>query len=467
MPNQATINDVNHCQQPEQNHRASSQITVTHEARNQHQAQEQAVLRSLSVPPSSSTTNLPESNQQLEPTRLENEEDLTDEAEGDRLDLLDVPDVPSMLTLETTGSALPNTTLSAAMSLVGMPLPANFVVADALYPILPPAPELEGRCQSKYLRDSTHQTLNANIKFSRYWRDHQGDTIFLDRPTDDNVVSVDDLRRKLSERRTDTESNESGTGIRRSQSRSVSIKKDSVDVHSSLEKLERSIAEIKAKQAALMKKRALEKVESFPSPASWDEDSTHATVKQEHISLPPPTMSKNAVNVEQDTEDVLAALGVTGSPKPVGITNTKLPEGFHALTNGNRPENPFLNGSSTSLRFSTTAPRAPPPLHPSYERRSSANATSHSPSVAAPCHVNGHALHTDAAGQGNVHTNKSEDEFWPSPREPPFEGSGSRKRSYSRRHDTSSSEEDAPRRQEEDVTPKYKRRQPKVAPAYR
>ena len=470
MSNGTSLHNLNPSHGPGHISIVTPQHGVSHQTNPKYQLQQKLQPQSHSTQPVSDLIKLPGSNQQMGFTSQDSDGSLVDDGEEDQMNTLDIPEIPSMLTSDVTRLALPNTLISAPISLIGMPLPANFVVADALYPIPSPAPEHAGRCQSKYWRERTQETVRNNIRQSKYWRDHQEDTIFFSRPSDDDVVSIGDHRRKLGERHMDLELSDIGTGPSRSQSRSVSIRKDSVDVYTSLEKLERGIAEIKAKQAELMRKRARERGEPYHSPQLSCEPSPgnkHTPVRQEHASPPSVTKTREATKMEQDTEDVLASLGVTGAPKPVTMINEQLRERTYALPNRINVEDSRFDGSTTSPKFRPPVPPPPPPPS-AYERGILSNVTNRSLSSAGPGQSNGHVLDANAVDQDHEHLDRTENQLWTSPKEALFEMSGSRKRSYSHRRDASSSDEDTPaRRQEDDVTPKFKRRQPKVAPAYR
>lgn len=75
--------------------------------------------------------------------------------------------------------------------------------------------------------------------------------------------------------------------------------------------------------------------------------------------------------------------------------------------------------------------------------------------------------HFGFAANGNAYQHGTQDGNGASPIQYQSERSLSRKRSYDQREESSSEEGDSPRRQEDDITPKHKKRQPKVAAAYR
>lgn len=400
-------------------------------------------------------------------------EDGTEEIEEVDLGLLDIPDLPTNLSKHGENIHLPNTIVSPPVSLIGMPLPANFVVADALYPIAPPAPETEGRCQSKYLRDVTSDVLCENIQVSKYWKDHKDDTAFLDIPDADNVISIHEIRAQLKERRINGEANDDSTRQTRSESRSsIALRKDSVDARSRLEQLELEKAETLAKIAAKEKQRALkrgEQVSPPPSAAGGTPNDGQTIVREEQVTAAPSTMSGKAVTYQQNTEDVLAALGVTGAPKPVTATNGAYNGLMHNQPNGSRPGPGRQYGDVQNIGTLSYSPDygPPPPPPPLTWQPSFSNGANGSPSSAVPGSMNGHASSTNGAELDNGYYNSGTDAEILSPNAAPYSQSSIRKRSYNRR-DSSSSDGDSPaRRQEDEVTPKLKRRQPKVAAAYR
>ena len=391
---------------------------------------------------------------------------IAQDLEEDDLSLLDVPDRPMGISEQGGNNYLQNTIVSPSASLIGMPLPANFIVADALWPIPPPAPENEGRCQSKYLRNLTLENLFENIQSSKYWKDHKDDTAFLTIPNEDSAMPISELQAQIMNRRAGGDAN----GEARSQSRGASSKPDPIDVLTNIEKLEREIAEMKAK----MHKRSLAKGEQTPLPLAVAEASPvrgHANIKEEIHSPPRIVTTNKKSDTERDTEDILAALGVTGSPKPVSTTN-----GIH---NNVQVESSLIwqesaveqqqemhdnRPSSYSPGFGFLPPPPPPPPvdHSPWPERTDGSPRSYSLD-----HANGSAFDTNGTNNGNGYYNSGPDGEVISPNESRRGNLASRKRSHHHR-DSISDDDDAPaRRQEDDVTPKLKRRQPKVAAAYR
>ena len=78
-------------------------------------------------------------------------------------------------------------------TLVGRPLPTNFIVADALAPFAPPALGDNGLCRSKYLErpESIHEV--QNVKETSDWNTHKKDPMFATLSDDGKLVSFREL----------------------------------------------------------------------------------------------------------------------------------------------------------------------------------------------------------------------------------------------------------------------------------
>lgn len=232
-------------------------------------------------------------------------EDDFNESEEDDLTLLDVPDLPPS-TAQYGGAVVP---------LVGMPIPANFVVADALFPMEPPSPEAEGRCQSKYVRSLQADALLQNIRDSTYWKDLKEDVIFSSISTDGDYISLDECRSKTKERQRPLEEilRES-----RSESRSAAPRKEAAEAAKSLEQLQRALEQAKSdianREKRLKEKKGLRSL-SDTQPSIKDEE---LLVKAEPMSPPQSATVENGSGYRDESEDLLASLGVTGTAKPIG-----------------------------------------------------------------------------------------------------------------------------------------------------
>ena len=203
------------------------------------------------------------------------------------------------------------------ISRIGRPMPANFIVADALWPIQPPSAESEGKCQSKYFSDKGRL---QSITDSPYWKDHEDDTIFLEIPDTGEIISIADCRFKIKERQKHPVDSEVQRKSR-SQSRSVAPRSaEAAEMAESLETLERALAEAKAKQAEMIRNRKRPKQRQHSDIKEEKQQQTFEEVtkiKLEHQSPPQEAISEQPARHPQGTEDILASLGVTGTPKPV------------------------------------------------------------------------------------------------------------------------------------------------------
>ena len=416
--------------------------------------------------------SVPEWSESASKSPVEDESALEELADDD-LSLLDVPDLPKILSQHNKGNHLPNMKVSLPATLISMPLPANFVVADALYPIPPPGPEDGERCLSKYLRLMNSESLNEHIAASKFWKDHKDDTVFLARPDDNMVITIDEVRAQLKHRHIYGETINDPNKQMRTQSLNGSVRKDSNDVLTQVEKLEREIAEMKEK----MRKKTLTKGDQASPPPAVSQPSPNVydvQVKEEQSSPRHLSTIELAPKLHQDTEELLAALGVTGSPKPVTTPNRAYsglqfsPLHDKSSNDARRSQEPrngdFKPGPSDS---GFLPPPPPPPPPPPHQLPSLSEGMEASPISTDLGDLNSHAVHANGLDSGNgYHITGPDGEVF-SPDQPRYEDARGHKRSHNRR-DSFSDEDDAPaRRQEDDVTPKFKRRQPKVAAAYR
>ncbi len=268
--------------------------------------------------------------------------EILDHDSEDDLDSLDVPDLPQTSLNFTSVSRQP-------INLTRHPLPGNFIVADALAPFPSPEPQDEGRCKSKYQFDANLKGSLEHFKDSKYWdKEHADDVVFFDLAADGKVVPVDEVLSTIRQRRTHPESSDDLNRNSRSQSRTIPVNQDSLDMKTTLERLEREMAEAKAKlDAKLGKGRAANLVHgSTTQPVqSVQPRSRDHEIKKEYQTPPQSASSEKAIKSEQDTEDVLAALGVTGAPKPA--TAAHRPD--HSMGHGS-PNDMHMSRSSSSSR---------------------------------------------------------------------------------------------------------------------
>ena len=196
----------------------------------------------------------------------------------DDLNMLDIPDLPPSSRHLTDQKIRAGGT---SIRLIGRPLPANFIVADAISPIDPPRPENDGLCDSKYQRRGFLKNLLQHVKDSDDWDELSKDPIFLTISDESQAISIQHLKSIYNPRLVDDNSQEAESQVDEAmeETRSPRNGSDTWDVMDSLEH---------ALNAGRRKGNG----------------STHSTSS---------TQSKP----RKDTEEVLAALGVTGAPKPV------------------------------------------------------------------------------------------------------------------------------------------------------
>ncbi len=353
-----------------------------------------------------------------------------------------------------------------------MPLPANFVVADTLYPIAPPAPEMEGRCQSKYFRDNNLILLKENIRESKYWKDHKDDPIFSGYSKNDSVVSLDELFSKIKERHVNGDLSEDPMRSSRSLSRSVSVRQNSGDFRGDLETLERDLAKLRAEMER--KERLARSKHSSPPQSVTSEKFTVEKVVVKQEEMPPQSaFSEKAPMSAQETEDVLASLGVTGPPKPImrplrTSIHGSPDDNIRSLSRSSSKAEISLLPKDHQTNGSPQYPQGyvpPPPPPPPYRQHSFPEGANGSPLSAPPLYMNSYSCNANAGEYGNGPSEYGPDAQFTSPTELHSERSRSRKRSYTRRGSISDEETPA-RRQEDDIAPKHKRRAPKVQEAY-
>ena len=276
--------------------------------------------------PGQRTQSLTSISSQVTPKSPPTTQALDYDFEEDALNSLDIPD-------------LPQTTLHP-ITLISQPLPGNSVVADALAPFPSPAPQDEGCCKSKYQHNANLDACLEHFKDSKYWdKEHADDVVFTDIPTDGKIVPVQEVISTIRHRRMHPESGDESNRDSRSQSRTVSKNQESLEVNITIDRMERELAETRAKlQAKLDKRRAVNSMDASPlrsvkleKPRLRDQE-----IKTEYIATPQSATSEKPIKSEQDAEDVLAALGVTGAPKPVTATAWPDQHTGHGSPNGMR-----------------------------------------------------------------------------------------------------------------------------------
>lgn len=412
---------------------------------------------------------------------------------------------------------------------VSRPLPADFIVADGIVPISPPSIEDDGRSLSKYHARETLESLDQNIKDSDYWDEVKEDPIF--QPVLDNgaILTVAELisHRDLHDDADEGSDSEREDGELTQESNMTSDEPDSYDFMNSLEH---------ALNAGGASANAYQPL---------GEPSTHA-VEQAHLPSQYEEASSD-IDTARATEERLAALGVTGLPKPVRAPARPYPppetqtQASPTQDSGSRGRSPIRldtcvvpstlsmfsanyvhssisnncsdrshSGSGNRLRerdpvspqYGTTDDKhitspvrmnsygssadnterrdmtarpghngIPPPPPPPLRKSSTYDGNNESPPSSGSSH--GHANgHSNGYAIQNIDTENgyrrySADGHPVSPIKLRSERVNVRKRDYDHRDSSEDERENERRRQEDDYTPKLKRRQPKVAEAYR
>jgi hypothetical protein len=426
--------------------------------------------------------------------------------EADDLKALDIPDLPSSSTLLTDEIILAG---RASFRLVKRPLPANFIVADAIAPFEAARAEDQGRCESKYWSNGILSELSQHVRNSSDWDDLLNDPIFLDIPVDSEIIPLEDLTSLYNPRHYDDGIEESEEQLEEivTESKNPQNGEDMGDV---MDSLEHALSEGRRKQP----------------------DSTYNTTD----------ISNEPVQPSNNTEELLAALGVTGAPKPVRAPARPYPPPSQEQQGQVPSDGRAWSSSKSSSRYESRAvsnsahnsshcsqyhrqlshdgrSRSNSEVNIEYHDREGADmlkqadsytnrysAREHTPTgqtihgstertyplqyeqpppppplVQKPLFSEGIGIRPLSAGQnlGNhplfadhnseisaSHNRQAADGVSSSPSKIRSERYNGRKREYDHR-DSSDENETPGRRQVDDVTPKLKRRQPKVAEAYR
>ena len=426
--------------------------------------------------------------------------------EEDNLNALDIPDIPPSSTFLLDEVILAG---HASFCLVKRPLPSNFIVADAIAPFESSREEDQGRCESKYWPKGDLGKLYQHVKDSNDWIDVSNDPIFLTIPEESEIIPVEDLTSLYNQTHSDDGNEESEEQNQEIVGESKSLQ-DGGDTGDFMDSLEHALSEGRRKQP-----------------------------EQKCITN---NIPKESVESHSSTEELLASLGVTGTPKPVRAPARPYPpppseqqdqassDHIHrassrspsryglsailiqfiasAFSNYNHRQfaqdryprsssgikseyrdddqddtwkHNGLSNNSYAAHDNTLTSRT---THGSSERSYSQN-FEHPPRPAplaqkhpfpdsvsirplsAEQNLGNHPLFADPiSANGTTYNKQSIVEHYSSPIKAHSERLNGRKREYD--HRDSSDEGEAPgRRQVDDFTPKLKRRQPKVAEAYR
>ena len=179
------------------------------------------------------------------------------------------------------------------IDLTGRPLSSNFVVAEAI-PLLPPEPENDGCCRSKYTDRGKPDILGRNIKDTSYWEEFSMDPIFSSIPDGGVVVPIDYLKSLYDPRQANGEQNQEPENDDNYSHRNTKFELGGEDVGDVMDSLEHAL--------------------NAGRPKPLELSSSKSSVAVDHASEP---HSDSWAPSARDTEAMLAALGVTGAPKPV------------------------------------------------------------------------------------------------------------------------------------------------------
>lgn len=436
--------------------------------------------------------------------------------EEDDLNALDIPDIPPSSKFLGDEMIFAG---HASFCLVKRPLPSNFIVADAIAPFESSRAEDRGRCESKYWPKGGLEKLYQHVKDSSDWVDVSNDPIFLTIPEESEVVPLEDLTSLYNQTHSDdgnVDGNEDGNEDGR-------------------EEMEAQIQE---------EGEASRSLQDGERKGDFMDSLEHALGEGRRKQ---PEQNGNATNTSQEpveshtnTEELLASLGVTGTPKPVRAPARPYPppsleqQGQVPSDNTNRQTsrspsryewsivsirliNPTLTDDNcrqlaqdrhfksssgiksehhdyeegdtwkhthlyndrytpheskfTSRNMHGSSERSYPrefeqPLVSVVHKHSFSEGVGIRP-LSAEQNLGNHPLFADPVStNGTSYNRQSMVEQYNSPVKTYSERLNGRKREYD--HRDSSDEGEAPgRRQIDDFTPKLKRRQPKVAEAYR
>ena len=426
--------------------------------------------------------------------------------EEDDLNALDIPDMPPSSLSLTDEMILSG---RSEYKLVKRPLPANFVVADALAPFETAGVEDQGFCESKYWLHGGLGKLYQNSRDSSDWDDYSNDPIFTSIPEESELISLEDLTSLYNPNHCDDGNEEVEEQLREATEEAKSPQ-DGEHTGDIMDSLDHALSEGRRKQT----------------------DSKNNTTNSSNESAMPHT----------EAEEILASLGVTGAPKPVraparpypppSVEEQKPASLEHRSWSNSR--SPSRYGMPAVLELLTTRSASNPHhRHIAHDRRSRIKSgikseyhdressvtlkdmdgynsrypthenrftsrTMDSPNgrsypqefepplplitpAQKPSYFEGVGIRPLSAGQnlgnhplfadpsienGTSYSRPSVDGLSSSSTQPRPERSIGRKRDYDHR-DSSDESENCGRRQIDDVTPKLKRRQPKVAEAYR
>lgn len=232
----------------------------------------------------------------------------------------------------------------SSIHLVGRPLPLDHAFAENVSTLGLPQNEGQSYCQSKYWGSGTTTKLSQNIRHSSDWDDVQQDAIFSYNPHDTHVIPLDDLlaicrpyHAEENEQQPEVESEAEAKDEVQVQVKIKAEAEDEIEAEAEANANANADAEIETDAAS----KAGPKVDSKPEPesehheatpehkgGSSPRDSWDVMNSLEHALIAGRQKESNSANgtnsspeeesrQPKDTEELLAALGVTGAPKPI------------------------------------------------------------------------------------------------------------------------------------------------------
>ncbi|KAI4170058.1 MAG: hypothetical protein LQ343_005198 [Gyalolechia ehrenbergii] len=388
-----------------------------------------------------------------------------DDDDSEDLNKLDISDIPVI----THGSFA---------NLVDRPLPANFVVADALEPFDPPLPENDGRCQSKYVILDASSTFMGSIKETKYWEDFKSDPMFRSIHDSGRMVSLNEIDSLYRHRPANNEWDRTEVEEGEWTQHTVMPHEENWNVTDKLEHV-------------LSAKQSMKAPPTVPRTSSWDH-----TPRRDHNTYSRAGHSPNDAHGSRGVDGThrpgrnfippppARAESPTLSPERTPPLRSRTPSMYelnelYQQECGTRPGSGTLS-ASTPLEFMPTHSALPqnrpsldtsdpfePPPPPAHLRKPSSfdGANEDLMSAGAPNgHVNENGLldSHDANGNGRSYSNGHS----ASPNQLRSDAASRRKREYDQQ--AISDEDNTPkRRQVDDTKSKLKKRQPVVAAAYR
>ncbi|KAI4165451.1 MAG: hypothetical protein LQ342_000860 [Letrouitia transgressa] len=392
------------------------------------------------------------------------------EGEDDELSKLDIPDIPT-----STGGNF--------ATLIERPLPSNFIVADALEPFPAPPPDRNGFCQSKYFKKDEGDMSVETMIDAKEWEDMRKDPIFNSVSDHGHVICIDDAISKYHSQQPDddqysvTEDGEVSPLPHPSGNRGSGW--DVVDTleHSLNSRISRKSGNPKRYEtvpvqhvpASRVSSRKLSGYRSEDLQAPYVGTGAARTIRPPARPFPPPppinrspsssperTPPRRGRTPSMSELNEMYAQALPSPPAPIDHTEeaeSKSKPDFSGNRDSEKPSNETNLGRPTDSSCSSATGR--PSMYDGVDETPFTVCSSNGSQ-------NGHAVLEKTNTRGKCPA----DGKLVSPTQSRPDKAHGRKRDYS--HQGSSDEGETPkRRQVDDVTPKLKRRQPKVAAAYR